>query len=86
DIEVEVSALSVPQRIKDASAIELGKHGVIVSDGAGHQGVFLPQVAAETGWSREQFLSELCSQKADLSADCWKDLRVSLYTFTADVF
>ncbi len=86
DIEVEVSVLSVPQPVKDASMITLGKHGVIVSDGTGHQGVFLPQVAAETKWSREQFLSELCSQKAGLSADCWKDPSVSLYTFTADVF
>jgi len=86
DVEVEVSVLSVPQQVKDASGIELGKHGVIVSDGAGHQGVFLPQVAAETGWSREQFLSKLCSEKAGLSAGCWKDPGTLLYTFTADVF
>ncbi|MDO8674704.1 MAG: AmmeMemoRadiSam system protein B [Candidatus Omnitrophota bacterium] len=85
DIEVEVSVLSVPQQVKDASMIELGKHGVIVSDGAGRQGVFLPQVAAEIG-NKEQFLSRLCSEKAELSADCWKDRSVSLYTFTADVF
>ena len=86
DIKVEVSVLSVPRRIKDASVIELGKHGVIVSDGGDHQGVFLPQVATETGWNKEQFLSELCSQKAGLAADCWKNPNNSLFSFTADVF
>jgi uncharacterized protein (TIGR00296 family) len=63
----------------------LGKHGVIVSDGF-HQGVFLPQVATETGWSKEEFLSELCSQKAGLPADAWKNPNTALYVFTADVF
>jgi AmmeMemoRadiSam system protein B/AmmeMemoRadiSam system protein A len=85
DIEVEVSVLSQPRRVKDASEIQLGKHGVIVSKGS-HQGVFLPQVAAETGWSKEEFLSQLCSQKAGLPPDAWKDPDTELYVFTADVF
>jgi AmmeMemoRadiSam system protein A len=85
DINVEISVLSKPRRVKDASEIQLGKHGVIVSAG-GHQGVFLPQVADETGWSKEEFLSQLCSQKAGLPADAWKDPDTALYVFTADVF
>ncbi len=85
DINVEISVLSQPRRVKDASEIQLGKHGVIVSNG-GHQGVFLPQVANETGWSREEFLSQLCSQKAGLPPDAWKDPDTALYVFTADVF
>lgn len=84
-IDVEISALSKPRRVKDASEIQLGKHGVIVSVG-GHQGVFLPQVAGETGWSKEEFLSQLCSQKAGLAPDAWKDPDTALYVFTADVF
>ena len=86
DIHIEISVLSKPQPIKGAEAIELGKHGVIVSDGASHQGVFLPQVADESGWSKEEFLSQLCTQKAGLPADCWKDPNIQLFTFTADVF
>ena len=85
DIDVEISVLSKPRRVKDASEIQLGKHGVIVS-AYGHQGVFLPQVADETGWSKEEFLSQLCSQKAGLPADAWKDPNTALYVFTADVF
>jgi len=84
-IDVEISVLSQPRRVKDASEIQLGKHGVIVSNG-GHQGVFLPQVADETGWSKEEFLSQLCSQKAGLPPDAWKDPDTALYVFTADVF
>jgi len=85
DIDLEISVLSKPRRVRDASEIQLGKHGVIVSDGS-HQGVFLPQVAAETGWSKEEFLSQLCSQKAGLPPDAWKDPNIALYVFTADVF
>ena len=85
DIDVEISVLSRPRKVADASEIVLGKHGVIVSDG-NRQGVFLPQVADETGWSKEEFLSQLCSQKAGLPPDAWKDPNVSLYVFTADVF
>jgi len=85
DIDIEISVLSQPRRVKDASEIQLGKHGVIVSQN-GHQGVFLPQVANETGWSKEEFLSQLCSQKAGLPPDAWKDPNTALYVFSADVF
>lgn len=85
-IDLEISVLTFPQRVTDASAIVLGKDGVIISDGGMHEGVFLPQVADETRWSKEEFLSQLCSQKAGLSRDCWKDSKNSLFTFQADVF
>lgn len=85
DIDLEISVLSQPRRVKDASEIQMGKHGVIISEG-GHQGVFLPQVADETGWSKEEFLAQLCSQKAGLPPDAWKDPDAALYVFTADVF
>ena len=81
----EISVLSPLRKVATASEIELGKHGVTVSKGF-HHGVFLPQVATETGWSKEEFLSELCSQKAGLPRDCWKDPAATLQIFTADVF
>lgn len=85
DINVEVSVLSVPKRVQGIDQIELGRDGVIISVGD-QQGLFLPQVATETGWSKEQFLGELCSQKAGLAADCYKDPSVNIFTFTAEVF
>ncbi len=84
-LEYEISVLSPLRKIPDANAIVLGKHGVTVSKGF-HHGVFLPQVATETGWNKEEFLDELCSQKAGLPRDCWKDPAVDLQVFTAEVF
>jgi len=86
DIDVEISVLSKPRREKDPNKIEMGVHGVIVSRGFMNKGVFLPQVATDTGWSREQFLSTLCSQKAGLPADAWKKPGTQLDVFTANVF
>ncbi len=82
----EVSVLSVPARITNYKEIELGRHGVIVRKGS-RSGVFLPQVAEETGWSKEKFMEELCSQKAGLADNAYKDdPGVELLVFTADVF
>ncbi len=87
DIEVEVSVLSVPQKISDPQKeIQLGIHGVIVSRGPFNHGVFLPQVATETGWGLDEFMGQLCSQKAGLPGDCWKDQKTTVEVFTADVF
>lgn len=86
-IEVEVSVLSVPRKISNpASEIKLGVHGVIVSRGMFNRGVFLPQVATETGMNLDQFMGELCSQKAGLPRDCWKDPKTTVEVFTAEVF
>jgi len=84
-LEYEISILSSLKKVANADEIVLGKHGVTVSKGF-HHGVFLPQVATETGWSKDEFLGELCSQKAGLPFDCWKDPDVDLEIFTAEVF
>lgn len=86
DLDIEVSVLTKPRIIKNVDEIILGIHGVIVSKGPSHSGVFLPQVATETGWSKEEFLSQLCSQKAGLPADCWKNPKTQIEIFTAEVF
>ncbi|HQJ15359.1 MAG TPA: AmmeMemoRadiSam system protein B [Candidatus Omnitrophota bacterium] len=85
DIDIEISVLSPLERVSSADKIEMGVHGVLVRRGF-NSGVFLPQVATETGWSKEEFLSQLCSQKAGLPADAWKDKNTELYIFTAEVF
>lgn len=81
-LEVEISVLSAPQSVPNAQAIRLGEHGVILKK-AGHSAVFLPQVATETGWDLETFLSRL-AQKAGLSPDAWRSAELSV--FTAQVF
>ncbi len=86
NIDIEISVLSKPRVIKSADEIILGKHGVIISKGFYNSGVFLPQVATETGWSKEEFLSQLCYQKAGLAPNCWKDPSVKMQVFSAQVF
>lgn len=85
DIKIEISVLSPQQKIDAWQEIELGKHGVVIKKGL-RSGVFLPQVATETGWDLDTFMGQLCSQKAGLAWDCWKQDDVVLYTFTAQVF
>jgi len=84
DISIEISVLSVPRRAQSADEIEMGKHGVIVRRGA-NQGVYLPQVATETGWDRQTFLEHLCQEKAGLPKDAWKDKNTELLIFTAQI-
>jgi len=81
----EISVLSPLQKINDWHKIELGKHGVEIKKGA-NSGVFLPQVASETSWDLDTFMGQLCSQKAGLPWDCWKDKDTEIYVFTAQVF
>lgn len=83
-LEYEISVLSEPKPIDNWKNIELGKHGVIIKKG-GHSGLFLPQVATETGWSKEEFLGQLCWQKAGLEPECYKN-GAEIQVFEAQVF
>jgi uncharacterized protein (TIGR00296 family) len=71
--------------VYSVDTIKMGTHGVLVRKGF-HSGVFLPQVATETGWSKEEFLSNLCAHKAGLPSDAWKDKSTEIYIFIAEVF
>ena len=84
-LEYEISVLSPLRKVKSWKEIEIGKHGVEVARGMRH-GVFLPQVATETGWDLETFMNNLCEQKAGLQADAWKDPGTDIFVFTALVF
>lgn len=85
ELEYEVSILSPLKKINDpVKEIILGKHGVQVRQGF-RSGVFLPQVALETGWDLETFMGELCAQKAGLNSEAWKNGEADVYAFTAEV-
>ena len=84
-LEIEVSILGPLERIDpfDPSAIEIGRHGLVVEQGR-RRGLLLPQVATEWGWDREQFLSQTCT-KAGLPADAWRR-GAAVHRFAAIVF
>lgn len=85
EIGYEISVLSPLQRVKSWRDIRYGRHGVQVSKGI-RRGVFLPQVAEETGWDFETFMDNLCAGKAGLPRDAWKDPSTQLQVFDAEVF
>lgn len=85
DIDIEISALSPLEKIEDTEKIVAGKHGVLVRSGFA-SGVYLPQVATEQGWNREQFMDSLCGQKAGMPHDAWRKGECDMYIFKAQVF
>ncbi|MFH1046020.1 MAG: AmmeMemoRadiSam system protein B [Candidatus Omnitrophota bacterium] len=85
DIDIEISVLTPPKKVQSVDEIKMGVHGVIVEKGFA-SGVFLPQVATETGWTKEEFLANLCAHKAGLAPLAWQDKDTKLYIFTAQVF
>jgi len=83
-LKIDISVLSPLQRTDDPLSLELGRHGIYLRRG-GRSGCFLPQVATETGWSKEEFLSHCAADKAGLEPDAWRDPRTEVYLFTAEV-
>lgn len=69
-LEIDVSILSPIRAIKSVDEFKLGQQGIILEKGM-HRAVFLPEVAVEQGWTRDETLSYL-SRKAGLSSDVWK--------------
>jgi uncharacterized protein len=84
-LHIEISVLSPLQRTQDPLSLNLGEHGIYIKRGYA-SGCFLPQVATETGWTKEEFLSSCCSHKAGLDPEAWRDPKTEVYLFTAEVF
>ena len=84
DLTFQVSVLSPLERVTDWQQIKLGTQGVqlCVQDKCG---VFLPEVAKDMGGDLKKFMSELCTQKAGLPADCYLDSKAEIYAFTTQV-
>lgn len=86
-LHLEISLLSPFEEIRSLEAIEVGRHGLHLSEGM-QRGLLLPQVAVQWGWDRETFLSHTCL-KAGLSPERWRewpDERLKIQIFTAYVF
>ncbi len=84
DLDIEVSVLSELKKTDDPLSLELGTHGIYIKKGR-RSGCFLPQVATETGWTKEEFLEYCCSHKAGLSRNAWNEPDTEVYLFTAEI-
>ena len=82
-VSLEVSLLSATSSCR-AEAIVVGEHGVTLKRGF-LRSVFLPKVATEQGWSREELLRQL-ARKANLPPEAWAWAGTELAIFTAEVF
>jgi AmmeMemoRadiSam system protein A len=83
ELQIELSLLSPPEPILPEN-IEIGKHGLLVSQAA-KRGLLLPQVAVQLKFGREQFLEETCC-KAGLAPLAWQEPETQILGFTCEVF
>ncbi|MBU2056060.1 MAG: AmmeMemoRadiSam system protein B [Proteobacteria bacterium] len=83
DLKIDISVLTPMKPIPGPAEIVVGRDGVLLQKG-GRSAVFLPQVAPEQGWGRDEMLNHL-SQKAGLPAGAWRE-GAQFSTFQALVF
>ena len=82
-LDIEISVLSPLQETCHPLDFEPLNEGIYLTC-YGRSGTFLPQVARQTGWTREQLLARLCMEKLGMPADAWQlpDARLQKYTVT----
>ena len=83
DLDIEISVLTPMRRIQSLDEFELHRHGIYIRKGY-RSGTFLPQVADEVNWTKEEFVGHCSQDKAGLGWDGWKD--AELYVYEAIVF
>ena len=83
DIDIEISVLTPMRRIQSLDEFELHRHGIYIRKGY-RSGTFLPQVADEVNWTKEEFVAHCSQDKAGLGWDGWRD--AELYVYEAIVF
>lgn len=89
DIKIEISVLTVPQRLEFSSGGDLLNKlrpmvdGVVLKQGF-RQSTYLPQVWANFK-SKDEFLTSLCL-KGGMPLTCWQDTNTEVFTYQAFVF
>ena len=83
DIDIEISVLTPMRRIQSLDEFQLPRHGIYIKKGR-RSGTFLPQVAEEVNWTKEEFVGHCSQDKAGLGWDGWRD--AELYVYEAIVF
>ena len=83
DIDIEISVLTPMRRIQSLDEFQLHRHGIYIRKGY-RSGTFLPQVADEVNWTKEEFVGHCSRDKAGLGWNGWRD--AELYVYEAIVF
>lgn len=82
-LDIEISVLTPMRRIYSLDEFKLHKHGIYIKKGY-RSGTFLPQVADEVDWTKEEFVGHCSRDKAGIGWDGWRD--AELYVYEAIVF
>ena len=83
DLDIEISVLTPMRRIQSLDEFQLHKHGIYIRKGY-RSGTYLPQVADEVNWTKEEFVAHCSQDKAGLGWDGWRG--AELYVYEAIVF
>ena len=83
ELDIEISVLTPMRRIQSLDEFQLHRHGIYIKKGY-RSGTFLPQVADEVNWTKEEFVGHCSQDKAGLGWDGWRD--AELYVYEAIVF
>ena len=83
ELDIELSVLTPMRRIQSLDEFELHRHGIYIRKGY-RSGTFLPQVADEVNWTKEEFVGHCSQDKAGLGWEGWRD--AELYVYEAIVF
>ena len=81
-LDIEISVLSPLKPAAHPLDFDTLTDGIYLTC-AGRSGTFLPQVARQTGCTREQLLERLCVEKLGVAQEAWKDPEARLQKYTA---
>jgi AmmeMemoRadiSam system protein A len=84
DLDIELSILSPLAAASHPFDFDPRQDGIYLTYGD-RTGCFLPQVARETGWGRQELLEHLCMEKMELPAVTWRHPAARLERFTTTV-
>ena len=68
ELKIDISILGPLTKISRWEDVELGRHGIFVKYKS-RSGTFLPEVAADQGWDRDEFIRQCALSKAGISEE-----------------
>lgn len=75
---IEISIIGPLQKIKNISQIEIGQHGIYIVKN-NMNGTFLPQVAINNNWDREEYLGHCSESKVGIGWYGWRTADIFIY-------
>lgn len=78
ELKIHISLLTEPKLVKSYKDIRIGTDGILVTSGW-KKGVYLPEVAVETGWDAKTFFESCAQEKAGLAEEELQDAMIEVF-------